>query len=384
MPAVISVAGPIEYGDRDRFQAAIGDIQRGVVFFRSNGGNLVDGIEIGKTIRLRGLMTAVAAGDACYSACALAWLGGSTRALSIDGTIGFHAASLDQGGIRVEKGAGNALVGAYLTKIGLSEDAIFFITDQPPDRFNYLNEEAARRYRIDVLFLDYDTEGAPPPAPSEPALTTRNAEEAAMSVVMANLRLAGAATPAGYRDFILANYADTVEQFGTRKPRSAVVADALAYKTRWPELQYSIEGPLDVRCGASICEVSGIGRFAAHSPARNARSAGEFSFRYVLENRAGRMVIVTEESTVLQRKAAPLSGNMTLVRNIQTALADLGCNPGPVDGIWGRASANAMARFNRANNVMLPVKAPTAAAWKAVSGADARRCLSRPFAYGAR
>ena len=49
------------------------------IVFNSDGGNLLAGIEIGKTIRLKSFATAVLDGLRCASACAFAWLGGSPR-----------------------------------------------------------------------------------------------------------------------------------------------------------------------------------------------------------------------------------------------------------------------------------------------------------------
>ena len=51
---------------------------------------------------------------------------------------GFHAAYVVRSGQATELGAPNALVGAYLNKIGLPDRAIVYITKAPPDSMTWL------------------------------------------------------------------------------------------------------------------------------------------------------------------------------------------------------------------------------------------------------
>jgi hypothetical protein len=46
--------------------------------------------------------------------------------------IGFHAAYVVRSGQATELGAANALVGAYLNKLGLPDRAVVYITEAPP------------------------------------------------------------------------------------------------------------------------------------------------------------------------------------------------------------------------------------------------------------
>jgi hypothetical protein len=84
-------------------------------FLQSDGGSVLAGIEIGEAIRLKGFQTLVV--ERCASACALAWLGGTQRFMKAGAQIGFHAAYDSDS--RRESGVGNAMVGAYLNRIGL-------------------------------------------------------------------------------------------------------------------------------------------------------------------------------------------------------------------------------------------------------------------------
>ena len=93
---------------------------------------------MGKAIRLLGFTTSVSNGETCASACALAWLGGSQRHLTQDSRVGFHAAYLEKDGRTVESGVANALVGAYVTSLGLSSKAVVFVAAAPPDKMQWL------------------------------------------------------------------------------------------------------------------------------------------------------------------------------------------------------------------------------------------------------
>jgi hypothetical protein len=89
----------------------------------------------------------------CASSCALAWLGGTTRLMAPQAQIGFHAASDGETG-KVTS-AGNALVGAYLNKIGLPYSAVVYITSAAPEAIAWLSKSDAERLGIEVsLYSD--------------------------------------------------------------------------------------------------------------------------------------------------------------------------------------------------------------------------------------
>jgi hypothetical protein len=68
--------------------------------------------------------------------------------------IGFHAASVIENGGARERGVGNAMIGAYLTILGLPLPAAIYITKSPPDESTWLNVNEARQVGIDVSLLD--------------------------------------------------------------------------------------------------------------------------------------------------------------------------------------------------------------------------------------
>jgi hypothetical protein len=125
---LIEVSGELVRGDETKFvELAISSVDA-IVVFQSGGGNLLAGIEIGKAIRLKGFSTLVPDNMYCASACALAWLAGRVRLMSDTARVGFHAVYTAQDGETRVSSAGNAIVGAYLSQLGLPTSAIIYIT----------------------------------------------------------------------------------------------------------------------------------------------------------------------------------------------------------------------------------------------------------------
>ena len=156
--SIVAIEGDLEVGDHVKFRTQVGRLTKAVVVFNSRGGNLLAGIEIGKTIRLKSFATAVLDDFRCASACAFAWLGGSPRFMARGAQIGFHAAYTEKAGRASESGVGNALLGSYLTQIGLSENAVVYITQAAPTAMTWLNLRDAKQIGIEVLPFE------PPPS----------------------------------------------------------------------------------------------------------------------------------------------------------------------------------------------------------------------------
>ena len=148
----IAIVGTIEAADTETFQEKTRTLTEAVVLLSSNGGDVVTAIRIGEMIRARRFSTFVT--DTCASACTLIWLAGSQRYMSRHARIGFHQAS--NGDTGEVSGAGNALVGSYLTRLGLSYDAVLYATSAPPDDIKWMTPVDARHVGIDVRVLDPD------------------------------------------------------------------------------------------------------------------------------------------------------------------------------------------------------------------------------------
>lgn len=151
---IISLVGSIEAGDDKRFKALALEHDGAIIVLDSPGGAVGPALEIGKAIKLRGYPTVVTGNSYCVSACALIWLAGSSRYLSHEARLGFHASYKDEDGVAVESGAGNALVGRYLTLLDLPSRAILFATLAPPDDFLWLDRSTKEKSGIEFSFLD--------------------------------------------------------------------------------------------------------------------------------------------------------------------------------------------------------------------------------------
>jgi hypothetical protein len=150
-PALVTVDGDLQANDGDQFRSKTSFLSKAIVSFRSAGGSVVAGIQIGESIRLKGFTTVVAGTARCASACAIAWLGGTPRLMSPQARVGFHAAYSSETG--QETGVGNALVGAYLNKIGLPYSAVIYITQAAPNSMTWLSIADAEKQGIDVELL---------------------------------------------------------------------------------------------------------------------------------------------------------------------------------------------------------------------------------------
>jgi len=153
-----------------------GSLSAAIIRLESNGGSLVAGIQIGETIRLKGFQTLVPAGARCASACAMAWLGGTQRFMGPNARIGLHLAS----NAKSAQGTGvaNALLGAYLNRVGLPYSAVVYITQSVPQSVTWLSIADAKRLGIEVSPLDSaasvpaQTPARTPPA-SPPAMPSQ-------------------------------------------------------------------------------------------------------------------------------------------------------------------------------------------------------------------
>jgi hypothetical protein len=88
---VLLAWGGIADGDYARFREAI-DLARPIeeVWLLSTGGDLTEGLEIGRLIRSRGLATRIPRGMACISACNFVFMGGVVRTIDTGGAFITH------------------------------------------------------------------------------------------------------------------------------------------------------------------------------------------------------------------------------------------------------------------------------------------------------
>jgi chemotaxis protein MotB len=138
---LVQINGEIVRGDSEQFDQVIASLTGPtVVSLQSPGGIVGEGLNIGTAIRRNNYGTTVAQNDMCASICGLIWLAGQPRYLTTSSKIGFHAAFRADG---QESGSANALIGAYLTRLGFSYQAIAYMTEAPPDGMHWLSPSDA-------------------------------------------------------------------------------------------------------------------------------------------------------------------------------------------------------------------------------------------------
>jgi hypothetical protein len=173
---VILIIGEIRPGDDERFREISLRLSSAVVVLESEGGSLLPALEIGKIIRVAGYDTRVLHESVCASSCALIWLAGKNREVMDLGRVGFHSAYRNNRGKLEEAGAANALIGNYLTSLGLPTRAILFATTAPPNGILWLTDVGTSSSGIEydhIVSLPSTKEnGATAIAPAPPLIET--------------------------------------------------------------------------------------------------------------------------------------------------------------------------------------------------------------------
>ena len=151
---VIHLKGPMVASDVEEFKRVTRGLDGAIVTLESGGGSLLAGIKIGRIIRERGYATKIDRGTICSSACAFAFLGGRSAHLYRESRLGFHAVYIKNGDRPEITSAGNALVGAYLKELGLSDEAIMYVTSAAPESMNWIDQDLSRRLGLGIDFVD--------------------------------------------------------------------------------------------------------------------------------------------------------------------------------------------------------------------------------------
>jgi hypothetical protein len=281
----IALNGLIGPDDAKTFQAKANLFPgKATAVLNSPGGNLLAGLAIGEFLRLRGWSTYVS--GECDSACAFIWLGGAQRLMTPDAKIGFHAASIDG----QQTGLGNAVLGAYLNRLGLSHEAVVYVTQTGPDDISYLTPVEAKRIGIEVNVIGREGGGGPFNPRGQFALTPKAAT-----------RQAGYSQAESEASFLVrylfsntSNNAQTLTAvywgYATYHGKMTSVFDIVADKQRffetWPSRTYTVRSMAPAHCAGdngiiNECQVSGIVDWEATSSTK--KSMGSATFEYVLK-----------------------------------------------------------------------------------------------------
>ena len=334
---VIAITGKIEPEDGKQFAALAARYPRAIVGFGSPGGAAIAGLQIGQVIRLRHYSTMVTQDSYCASACALAWLAGTPRLMQPGAHVGFHAAYIEHDGSKEETGVGNALVGAYLTNLGLSMDAIIYIEQAHPDEITWLTPEDARLHDISLRILPAtpgDDEPPPRTRPdrASPTTVSRTPPDRPQPFSVLSPDLTVPADPdAGHSSLPLearahafvqeyfahwsedngealayfgASYAQEVSFYGKPVDRVTLLHGKRDYAERWPVRVYTVRPDgLRVFCNdaTQTCTISGIVDWDCRSAARRAHSVGSANFSLTAVMAGKRGEVLAETGSVISR-----------------------------------------------------------------------------------
>ena len=304
---LVSLEGDIELDDVAQFWSKVAALSKATVAFRSEGGSLLAGIRIGTLIRESGFATLVPDGAWCASACAVAWLGGVHRLLGTGSKVGFHAAYVLKGHKATESGPGNAVLGAYLYQLGLSEDAIVYVTQAEPSSMRWLSLEQAAQYGIDVALAPGAIEPVSPPSHVVKQEPQEDLEHRATDFVLALASRWSSPNDEAFRSFD-ALYAEKVRYRGKVTLRQDVVLDKRHFAERWPERTYRIRpDSIAVTCAkeSETCSVRGIMNRSLANGAAKTTSRDVTSFDYQIAGSDQALYIVAEASSLAKPQSRP-------------------------------------------------------------------------------
>ena len=141
---LLIVDGDIALGDQKKFISILNKSPASgtVVVLKSAGGKVSPALDIGIAIREKRLATM--AGN-CVSACALIWLAGLPRMATAESRIGFHGAFNED---RTPSAGSNALIGAYLARLGFGYETVYELTKLGANDMLWLNSQLANKLSI--------------------------------------------------------------------------------------------------------------------------------------------------------------------------------------------------------------------------------------------
>jgi len=155
--ALVSLDGPIDSGAPDRLSTALNGVNGKIaVWLNSPGGNLYAGMQLGRVIRAHGASTYIInsrtflAGE-CYSACAVAFLGGVYRFNNNGAHYGVHRASLPIGSPAGDLDVGHdlsAAVESYIHEMGVDTRLLDLWVKAGPDQMYVLSQQEAKDLRV--------------------------------------------------------------------------------------------------------------------------------------------------------------------------------------------------------------------------------------------
>ncbi|WP_156174395.1 hypothetical protein [Hoeflea sp. IMCC20628] len=295
--SIVRIVGDMHVDDILRFKQISKSLPpQTIVSLESPGGSLLAGIEIGKVIAASSFATSVQ--GVCASSCALVWLAGAPRILAPSAKVGFHLAyksDMD----KTESGAGNALVGSYVTGLGFGDNVVRYITSAAPGDMQWLSSRDSDLLGIDIVVSE-DRQTRSVTRETSPADTETVDPTVAAVELITSIIIATTYSDAKALETVRQLYADRVLYFGEMKSRVEVYTDKLKYIKRWPYRSVNLrEDSISASCQISRCKVTGIYDWGVGN-AKGRKKNGTAVFVYEFEV-SDKIHITTEGGEVLSR-----------------------------------------------------------------------------------
>lgn len=150
--AVVFASGDIVEGDRDRLERLLdqGKIESRIILLDSPGGDLLEAMSMGRTLRYFGFTTFLHQQAECLSACAYAFLGGEYRVALPGAAIGVHQFSGGRDDMKDQSFTQtiSGVVIGYLNDMGINPKVAERAMMTPPDGMHVFSEEEVAAFGI--------------------------------------------------------------------------------------------------------------------------------------------------------------------------------------------------------------------------------------------
>ena len=143
----ITASGIITQGTAERFRNFLESGVEGMyITLASPGGNLVEGVRMGRLIREYGFFTNIM--EECLSACAYAFLGGKNRRIGENSVLGFHQFSSNLELPELVSQQLSAELLKYVIEMGVDARVFVSASMTSPDEFFYVDEALGSEFGI--------------------------------------------------------------------------------------------------------------------------------------------------------------------------------------------------------------------------------------------
>jgi len=209
-----------------------------------------------------------------------------------------------------------ALMGRYLSEIGLSDSAIVFITSARPENLRRLTFEDAKAIGIDVRLFQTARTDATSRAAEEPRREPATPLRQRAVEFLGSYYEAVSSTNDITVRFLSAAYSENLKYFGKPMTKQEVIAQTQRFMERWPKRKYGLRPTtLTIDCLRDTCLAKGVLDYEAISEERQERSRGQASFELELAFEEARSwpKITSENGAIVDRKIEALNAPVNLL-----------------------------------------------------------------------